>query len=359
MNRLILVLAALAAVQIVVITTCLGPEAGDGARDETVISEPFASLKDADIHSLEVTESDGTSVKLARGPETNGAPGAFGLVDKGDYPAKQTEVDNLLGALKKLSAGRVATRQEKSFTALEVADQNFNRHVVAKKKDGTVLADFFLGSGRKGGSIFFRRAGSDMAQHATGVETWEFSASATSWVESQFTEIPVDDVTQLTLERTEGTLRLEKSERELPRAPDAAPLKEGEKAETEVVWTETTAVPPRTADNGKVEALLASLGRIYIAEPVGQGEKPEQGFEKPAARATIQKKDGSAIVLSIGAKREKENDWFIKKSGFAWIATVRTYTVEDVFQKKSDALQADKKDETPAPESGHEGHDHK
>ncbi len=358
MNRLVLVLAALAALQIVMITTCLGPAESASTQGAVVITQPFAALQDVDIHALEVTESDGTAVKLARGAEKDGAPGAFGLVDKGNYPAKQTEVDNLMGALKKLSTGRVATRQEKSFTALEVADQNFNRHVIAKKKDGTVLADFFLGSGKKGGSIFFRRAGGDVAQHATGVETWEFSASSSSWVDSQFTEIPVDEVTLLTLERSEGTLRLEKSERVKVVEPQTPP-KEGEQQETEVIWTETTAVPPRIADNSKVEALLASLGRIYIAEPVGQGEKPEQGFEKPSARATLQKKDGSTIVLSIGAKREKENDWFIKKSGFDWVATVRSYTVEDVFQKKSDALQADKKDETPVPDSGHEGHDHK
>lgn len=358
MNRLILILAALAAVQIVVITTCLGPEESGSAQDAVVITQPFASLQEADIHALEVTESDGNTVKLARGADKDGKPGAFGLADKGNYPAKQTEVDNLMSALKKLSTGRVATRQAKSFTALEVADQNFNRHVVARKKDGTVLADFYLGSGKKGGSIFFRRAGSDVAQHATGVDTWEFSASASSWVDSQFTEIPVDDVTQLTLERTEGTLRLQRSEQAKVVDPQV-PLKEGEQPETEVIWTETTAVPPRRADNSKVEALLSSLGRIYIAEPVGQGEKPEQGFEKPTARATIQKKDGSTIVLSIGAQREKESDWFIKKSGFDWIATVRSYTVEDVFQKKSDALQADKKDETPVPGSGHEGHDHK
>jgi|GEM_PF-7049316 hypothetical protein len=359
MNRLILILASLAAVQVLIITTCLGHGDESSAKEDFAITQPFAHLKDADIHTLEVFESDGTSVKLVRGEGKDGAEGAFGLANKGDYPAKITEVDNLLAAIKKLSTGRIATRQEKSFTALEVADQNFNRHVVAKAKDGTALADFYLGSGKKGGSIFYRRAGANLVQHATGVEPWEFSASATAWVESQFTEIAVDDVTKVTLERADGTLQIEKSEVVQARDPALPPLKEGEEPEKDVVWTNTTAVPPQTLDNGKVEALLATLGRIYIAEPIGKGEKPEQGFEKPSAKATLQKKDGSTIVLTIGAKRDKENDWFIRKSGFDWSATVRTYTVEDAFQKKAEALLPDKKDETPAPEAGHEGHDHK
>ena len=367
MNRTSWILAICAALQLAAILVFLGPDTATQGGVITEATQPYASLKAEDITSISIIESDGTSVQLERerksaaNADATAPLGKFGLADKGAFPVREIELDNLVSAVQRISVGRVATRQEKSFTSLEVADQRFNRHVLLKKADGTVLADFFLGTGKQGSSVFYRRNGGDAAHHATGVDTYEFGTSANAWVETQFTDVPTAEVTRVTLEREAGVLTLERSEREKPRAADAPPLAEGVKPETESLWTEISATPPRLADNGKVEALLAALGRMYLAEPIGAERKAEYGFDKPTAKATLVLKDGKTTMISVGAKREKENDWFIERSGFNWVATIRPYTLEEYFQKKADDLQPEAPAAVPsiAPAENHDGHDHK
>ncbi|MSR75211.1 MAG: DUF4340 domain-containing protein [Planctomycetes bacterium] len=362
MNRTSLILSVLAALQLVVIVIFLSTDSSTERAGPADSTQPYAALKADDIASIDITEGDGAAVRLERATTADGKPGKFGLADKGAFPVREIELDNVISAVQRISVGRVATRQEKSFTSLEVAAQRFNRHVVLKRTDGTVLADFYLGSGKQSASVFFRQSTGDAAHHATGVDTYEFGTSASALVETQFTDVPGSDVTKLILEREGSTLMLDRSEREKPRAVDAPPLAQGVLPEMETVWTEASATPPRLADNGKVEALLAALGRMYLAEPIGRERKAEFGFEKPVAKATLVQKDGKTTVISVGAKREKENDHYVERTGFDWVATIRTYTLEEYFLKKAEDLQPDKPEaevKPGAPDAGHEDHDHK
>lgn len=412
MSKANLILLGLAVVQIVLVLVTGGDGGGGASGGGPAAGEkPYTAIDAANVGKIEITDDEKT-VAVERVAGTEGKEDTWGLTSKEGYPVKSTEVTTVTGAVNKLVRGRSVTRHKKNHTNLQVSDSRFSRHVVVKDKSGGTLADFYLGEGKSSEGMFFRKAGEDTAYHASGANAYEFSTSPSSWVDTTFTDIPFDDVVKVKLEREAGTIEFAKVERPKggaapapaateppkegePKPPEtpkegekpADPPKEGEakpadapkegeaaakppeapKVETETVWT-LTFPEAKDLDKSKVESLVRSLGRIYMGDPVGKEEKEEYGFAKPTATATITLKDGAVRTVTVGKKREKESDYYARRSGFDFIVTLRSYTVDDSFLKKLDDLlppkpeekkDGDKPADEPKDGGGHEGHDHK
>ncbi len=401
MSKTNLILLGIAVVQLVLVLFVGGDDGRRAASASVTLGDPIfaAALDSASIGRIEVTDDDGKTVEVQRVPGPEGKPDTFGLASKDGFPVRESEVTSLVGTLNKMRRGRVVTTKPKSFTNLQVANERFARHVVLKDKSGGTLADFYLGEGQKSDQLLYRKAGEEVAYLASGASSFEFSTGTSAWVETTFTDFPFDEVVKVKLERESGAIEFEREDRPKPGAApkegekpkegeapkDGDTPKEGDKPkegeapkdgekpkdsekpaeapkpETEPVWVLRSPEGPKDLDKAKVDTLVRGLCRLYLAEPAGKGEKEEYGFGKPTATATLTLKDGAVRTIKVGAKREKENDYFAQRTGFAFVATLRSYSIDDYFLKKLDDLFPPKPGEEKKPEDhdDHEGHDHK
>jgi hypothetical protein len=364
----VLVLAALAVVQTVLllVTGSGGPEASAGPA-VTAPRKPFAAVQASGVGSLAITDEEGKRIELRR-EEKDGGESTWVLASSGNYPARAESVDNVMKALARLSLGRVITRRVAAFTELEVAESRFARHVVAKDPAGSVLVDLYVGNGKQPNTIVARLQGEDAAYQATGADTFEFSTNASSWVASLVFEAPFEEVVQASIRNEHGEFTVAKVERpkaappegakppaegEKPPAEGERPPAEGEKppAEgetdptaggaapekpaTETLWVLRTAEGEKDAEASRVETWLRGATRIYIADPVGTEARPDHGFDPPVATLTLTLKDGAVRTLELGSAKDKDGNQHLRTSKGPGIATIRSYTVNEVFLKRA------------------------
>ncbi len=366
MSKTILILLGLAVVQSALLLFAGANSDDDTATNSLTTLVPLMSpLPLKELQRLEITDEDGNFLVFEQGPEKDGQP-TFVVANKDGYPARTDSVESALKPLGELRLGREVTKKPQVFTELEVADERFARKVKAIHKDGRTLADFYLGEGKQSGTCFLRKAGDSVAYLAHSVATYDFSATVANAIESLYFETTSDDVVAVKLDQGGTGYELQRRERPkavaTPPAPPEPP-KEGEKPpeppkpEMEVYWVVKSPESEAEADKTKVDNFVRSLSRIYIGTLVGKGEKPEHGFATPKAVATLTMKDGATKVVTIGAKNDKGDEYYAKASTTEFVCTLRSYTIDEQFLKKSADLLPTPPGTTP--EEDHSGHDHK
>jgi len=387
MTRSNIFLLGLALVQIVLIILTGGDDVTIETHKEEMGREPFAGLQVSAVARIEITDDDLRTVVLERkeqpekekeseedqskdedASEEKEEEGRWVLANLGGFPAKSGEAERAIRAIAKVRLMRVLTRRKKNFTALEVSDARFARHVVVKGEDGRVLADFYIGDSDRPNTVRFREAGKEVAYEASGIDTWDFNADPTSWVETSFTDFEKQDIVRVRLENENGTFEIALEEKQKPAAEggekaaagedeaaasrpagqeggkkDAA---EGEAAEKVWVVVEPAPRAGTVLDKDDVEIWLGSFCSLYLADPIGPDEtKAEYGFEKPTARVVLTMKDGQAHEIVIGAFREEDKDYYARRSGFDYVVTLREWSVNGPFKKKLDDLLPKEEDQ--------------
>lgn len=372
MSRTNLILVIVMVIQLVLLLAFGGDQDSSSAGESSSVKVEtvYSGIKLENIERIEIQDDEQT-IAVERVAGTDGKEDSWGLASKEGFPVRSTEVTQLVEVLGKLSRGRVVTSKKKNLANHEVSDDHFARRVTLKDKAGTSIADFYLGESGQPDQVIFRKAGNDVAYAATGVSTFQFAANASTWVDTKFTNFTFDDVTKLKIEREGGPIEIERQERPKAAATEAKPPEttppvekkpeegkpEEKKPETEVVWVLQTPEGPKDLDKSKAESMIRGLCQLYLGDPIGKAEKPEHGFGKPTATASLTMKDGAIKVITVGAKREKETDYFARCSGFDFIATLRAYSVDDQILKKTDDLLPSK-DGAPKPDDDHSGHGH-
>ena len=91
----------------------------------------------------------------------------------------------------------------------------------------------------------------------------------------------------------------------------------------------------QTLDKTKVESWIRGLTRINLSDPIGKEKKPEYGFEKPTATATLTMADGKETDDHRSAPSGRnEHDYYLTATGKEFVVTVASWNVTDQFQKK-------------------------
>ena len=347
MSRFHIVLAALAVIQVVLVFVIGG---NDAVTDDVGLDghRPMPDLAAVDLGQIVVASKDGKTVDVKR------AGDAWVLANRGDYPVRATQVESTTKALRKLYAIRKLATDATRYHDLEVAPDNFHLRITVKNKDGETVDDFYLGEQGSADKLVYRRVDDEQAWAATGPDSWDFDASTSSWIDTQYTDIPKDDLRRVEIKRKDDSLVLiaKVTKKTEPPKPGETETETPKVTET-VTWVALVDGKETPADESKVSSLLGSITSLNLAEPVGKELKPEYGFDNPTATATLTMKDDSVHTLQVGKKREGEdNDWYFKSSTSPFVVTLRDYTITDYFQKKvADVLKVEeKKDDAKTPD---------
>lgn len=345
----ILLLVALVVQVGVLATRGDGTSATETSLKETGVAgrKPFAELSTDSVREILISGSDKKIHAVRRTTKTGEtATSSWVLADRDDHPAKAAEAEKVIDTLRRATFSRVLSRAAKRHAGLGVGDSNASIRCTLKGDDGKLLADVFLGESRQANSTHFRMAGDDNVYAAADVNTWSFPNDASAWVDASWLDIPTDQVTKVRLTHDGRVIEIHKD----------APASKPESAPAEppaATWTVKEGGDGHPVDASKVEAWIRGLGQLTMADPVGKSRKPEHGFEKPTATATLVTADGKETVILIGAERKPQGDYHATATGRDYVVTLRSWTVNDNFKKKFEDLE-------PTSEGGgHEGHNHK
>jgi len=361
-----LILLGLLVVQMIVIFALPSEGAtSDRKEDPAAVAgrQPFASIETSQARAVTITSGDGKVVKLEGTAKKEGDKDVttWVLASRDGFPARAADVDKIVDAAKKITLARIITRQEKRYARLNVADGVMHAHIQIAGDGGRTLADFRIGESKDFHSVYVRIEGDTAVYEATGASTYEFPTTVSGLVENSFLDLPSDQVARVKLTSGAETFEVVKDTPASRPASqpesksESGPASRGPETKAEPKWV-VAGAGGQTLDKSKVESWIKGLGRIALSDPIGKERKPEYGFEKPTATATLTMVDGKETTITIGAERKEERDYYIAATGKDFIVTVGTWVVTENFQKKlKDLLPG----ATPSPaEPGHEDHDH-
>lgn len=350
MSKINIILLVALVVQVGILATRDdGASTAETSLKETGVAgrQPFAELKSEAVKEIVLSGSD-KKIHAVSKTTKNGdtTTTSWVLADRDDHPAKSGEAEKVIDTLRRAKFSRVLSRQAKRHAGLGVAESNASIRCTLKGEDGKILADVFLGESRQANATHFRMTGDDAVYAAADVNTWSFPTDASAWVETNWLDVPTDQVVKVRLTHEGRVIELVKD------APASMPASAPAEAPP-TTWTVKEGGDGHPVDPTKVEGWIRGLGQLTMSDPVSKTRKPEHGFEKPTATATLVTADGKETVILIGAERKPQGDYHATATGRDYIVTLRSWTVNDNFKKKFEDL------EPTSDGGGHEGHNHK
>jgi len=316
------ILAAVLVVQIILSVVVFWPRSAASAEREPL----FPDLEADDIVALTITEPEGKSVTLQQVEED------WILPDADDYPAQASKVTPLLEKIVGLTTGRLVTRTDASHKRLQVATDDFARRIDFETTDGETHS-LYLGSSPSYGAIHFRVEGQSEVYLASDINTYEVGATAASWVDTTYLNIPQGDVTAVTLENRNGQFAF---------------VKEGAGEEGGGTWTMEGLTADEMLDGGKVDALLRQAGLVNLIESLGKEDQPEYGMDEPGAVVTLSTGE-KTVTLRVGAKDPDDNSYVVTSSESPYYVRVAEYSVKELVENaREDFLR---QEPTPTPEA--------
>jgi hypothetical protein len=299
----------------------------------------FKAKEDQNIGTSRTTSADLPDLKVSDDIDkisiTNADKGEVVLVRKGDAKdgkwelsaplvaaANQTNVKSLVDNLKELKA-----KEEISAAPSEEQKKEFQFepskavHVVVYKGADKKLDVTFGKSGARGQMAMV--GGKPGIYGVTGYSGYVFARETKGWRDTEVFKFDDANVSQITIEKKEGTLSFTKGERW------AGTFKDKAIADFE---------------EEKVKQLLSTFKGLS-AEDFGDGKSSaETGLDSPEAKITITLKDNAGkYVLKIGKNSTGTSRW-AQKEGEGPVIVVPQYTADMVvlaepskFQKPKDA----------------------
>jgi hypothetical protein len=311
-------LAALLAVQVILLVIARGPWAGNRGRTESGPLLP--ELESVTAQKIEIEDADGKSVVLEREGQ------AWALETQGGYPADTSRVRQLLTDLAAARKGRPVVSSGRYHKALKVADGAFERRV--RLWDGTDRSprvELYVGTSPSYQASNVRRGGDDRVFEASGINAFDLSAAPDAWVDRNLVSVSSGDVTAIEVKNRGGRFALEK--------------RDG-------VWkvTQPAARAGRTADSDKVMEFLRPLAPLSLESPVGARE-PAQGLDDPAAMVVLKtggpvasaaeaNPAAKVVTLLVGAEKADTGGRFVSTDGFGYTATIVKSTADRILDQK-------------------------
>ncbi|MCB9654777.1 MAG: DUF4340 domain-containing protein [Deltaproteobacteria bacterium] len=319
MNKTNRLLIFLLVAQALIIT---GMHFGDDRRmtvQSVKLFDPFDPAKVTRINisgALPEKESDPpqNQVELAKEGAT------WGIATADNYPADKTKVEEFLKTLAKLRSRNTVLTKSTFHKKLEVAADKYQRSITITH-DGKPIT-FFIGSSPSFKTVHVRLDGQDDVYLVSDFSASDAADRAWGWVDRTYIQYPKKDVWSLRLENAHGTMALEKN----PANDD---------------WISASTAGP--LDTALVNNLVSKASTINLESPVGKTLKPEYGFDKPLAVVTLV--TGTSTIagtpppstetttVKIGAKLEKENQYYVKSSRSDYVVTVAGWGLDPLVQK--------------------------
>ncbi len=274
----------------------------------------------ADVVALTITDASSQTISLRQ------VQGQWVLPAADDYPADGAKVTAFLEKLLALTR-RVVTGTAASHKQLQVAADDFVRRVDLEMADGTPYR-LYLGSTPRYNTIHLRIDGHEETHLVGPLGMSDAPVSASSWVDPLYLNVPVADVTGLTLANSHGVLTLSK--------------------DTAGVWTMAGLGVGETLAQDKLQSFLQAATSVRLLTPLGKTRLPEHGLDKPNAVLTLQTAAGS-IVLTVGAQDPKDSSYVVSSSQSPYLARVAAVTVRNLVEWARADFLVPPPTPTPAP----------
>jgi len=259
---------------------------------------------------IEIRGDEGKTLNLAR------EQGVWTLREADGYPADTAKVDTLLSDLKKIQVRRPVVTSSRYHATLKVTESDAERRIRIYAEGGDdPVVDLLVGSSPNYGSTNVRLAGDDAVYDVRDLRTYDIRPDAGSWIDRKLVDVAAEDVAGISIRAGSSTISLAKS-------GDA--------------WSMTS--PAGEADASKVDTWLRGVIGILASEPAGKSDKPELGFDAPAATVELTRtKDGATdtIVLRVGAEVPgSEGQRYARRDGASHAVTLSSWDAEKLLQKK-------------------------
>jgi len=200
MSRTNRILAAILAVQIVLVAVAFWPRPASVAGGESL----FAGLEAEQITRLTISDGTGKQIKLAK------EMGSWVLPEADDYPCTASTAPDFLEKIVALKTSRLVTQTPASHKRLKVAADDFERRVELELADGTTHR-LYLGSSPSYGASHVRADGQDEVYLAS-LSASDAGVNASSWVDTLYFSVTQDQIVALTLENNNGRFEFEKGD---------------------------------------------------------------------------------------------------------------------------------------------------
>ncbi len=267
------------------------------------------TLDPATVGRIEIRGDAGKTLHLAK------TSGAWTLDEADGYPADPSKVETLLTDLQKLQVRRPIVTSSRYHETLKVTDDGAERRIKVYPATGNdPVVDLLVGSSPSYGATNVRVAGDDRVYEVRDLRTYDIRPDAGSWIDRKLVDVPAEDVTKVSIRSGTSTIELAKSG---------------------ATWSMTQ--PAGEADASKVDTWLRGVLGILATEPAGQADKPELGFDQPAATVELTKtKDGAseAVVLRIGAAAPgTEGQRYARRDGASHAVILSSWDAEKFLAK--------------------------
>lgn len=317
------ILAGLVVVQLVLIAVVFWPRPATSGSGERA----FPNLKAEDIVALRITDNQGASVYLRRGAD------GWVLPDAGDYPAQSQTIAPLLEKIVGLRSDRLVTRTEASHQRLQVASNSFVRRVTLELADGSFHI-LYLGSAPQHTTTHFRVEGRNETYLTSELTTWELSTRVASWINASYLSVPLDTLTEVTLENAQGRFTF-------------VPVS-GSAETTAREWTLVGLAEGETANATAIRTLVSRAASVVVQQPLGKEARPAYGLEQPRAVVTL-KTDTETITLTVGAEHGTDG-YVVKSSQSPYIVVASKFSMQDlVSQGRENFIVVPEPTATPEP----------
>jgi hypothetical protein len=310
------ILAGILAIQVVLTIVVFWPRpAATGGGDPI-----FPDLEAKDIVALTITASDDESIALRQVGEE------WVLPEADDYPSEAGKITLLLDNIVGLTTSRLVTRTAASHERLQVSANDFVRRLDFETADGAKHT-LYLGSSPSYGATHFRVEGQNEAYLTDTINTWDVGVEASNWIDTTYVSVPEEEVTEMTLENTNGTFVFTKNS-------------QGE-------WRMTGMPETEILDEAKVTGLIRRVASLSMTEPLGKEELAEYGMDEPQAVATLETAD-TTVTLRVGAQDPEDISYVVISSESPYYVRVSEYSVEDLVTRTREDFY--KEEPTPTPE---------
>jgi hypothetical protein len=323
MSRTNQILAAVLAVQIVLVAVAFWPRPASVAGGESL----FAGLEAGQIMQLTISDGTGKQIKLAN------ELGSWVLPEADNYPCTENKVPQFLGKIVALKTSRLVTQTPASHKRLKVADDAFERRIELELADGTIHR-LYLGSSPSYGVSHVRTEGRDEVYLAS-LSASDAGASASNWVDTLYFSVTQDQIVALTLENGNGRFEFEKDE-----------------AGT---WTMKDLAADETLNENNVNSLASRASSVRMLRPLGKTEQDDYGLKEPNAVFTVETRDDEGntktYTIRVGAQGDEDNSYVVISSDSPYYVRVSEYTVKDFVEKVRDDFLELPPTPTPEPTS--------
>jgi len=245
------ILAVVLALQVVLIAVVFWPRpAASGEESGPLLGE----IEAGDIVSLIIEDMDGNHLDLQR------TTGKWVLPEADDYPCREEKVPEMLEKLITLTTDRLVTRTEGSHKRLQVASDDYLRRIELKTADGQNRV-LYLGSSPTYGATHIRLEGQDETYMTNDLSVWDANATATSWIDTNYLQVPQEDITSLTLRNANGEWAFEKDD-------------EGN-------WLLVGLAQDETLNTTAVDSLVRQASSVTMLQPLGKDRETAYGLDQP------------------------------------------------------------------------------